>query len=177
MTLSKTEQGRSALQSHSAGLSLSERRVLILCDGRRSRDELVSMFGPGTADALDRLLRDGYLAADGAAARDLATASSYAPSAPSDTAARRSLAASKMYLLDMLQLQRDAASASLRAEIQTSAGEDELAHRLLRGLHHLQAIAASGYAQRVGERLAEILPDAYLSKLQEVRGLQPLSTA
>ena len=74
-----------------------------------------------------------------------------------------------MYLLDMLQLQRDAESASLRAEIQTSPSEEELVYRILKGLRHLQAIATTGYAQRVGERLAEILPEAHLPKLDQTR--------
>ena len=51
MALSKTERGRAALQAHSADLSLAERRVLILCDGKRNRDDVVAMLGPNASRA------------------------------------------------------------------------------------------------------------------------------
>ena len=74
-----------------------------------------------------------------------------------------------MYLLDMLQLQRDPESVALKAEIQTSPSEDELVYRLVKGLRHLQSIANASYAQRVAERMAEIIPEAHLPKLEQVR--------
>ena len=182
MALSKTERGRAALQAHSADMSLAERRALILCDGMRSRDDIVAMLGANALSALERLLREGYLTLDGTPAqtpRLVATDGvqvNTPPPAPAAstastprTASRRSLAASKMYLLDMLQLQRDAESISLRAEIQTSPSEEELTYRMMKGLRHLQAITTVGYARRVGDRLAEILPEAYLPKLDQAR--------
>jgi hypothetical protein len=182
MAPSKTERGRAALQARSADLSLAERRVLILCDGKRNRDDVVAMLGPNALSAVERLLREGYLALAGGAVpmpRLVADMGAYiappaanppAPRAPAARAtSRRSLAASKMYLLDMLQLQRDAESASLRAEIQTSPSEEEMVYRMLKGLRHLQAVATTGYARRVGKRLAEILPEAHLPKLDQTR--------
>ena len=74
-----------------------------------------------------------------------------------------------MYLLDMLQLQRDAESASLKAAIQTSPSEDELVYRLMQALRHIQSIANATYAQRVAERVAEIIPEAHLPKLEQAR--------
>jgi hypothetical protein len=184
MALSKTERGQAVLQGHAAaGLSLAERRVLILCDGRRRRDDVVALLGTHALSLLERLLREGYLTVDGGvppAPRPLATASGAAstrgpvaapalsPSAP-PPASRRSLAVSRMYLIDMLQLQRDPESASLRAEIQTSPSEEELVYRMMKGLRHLQAVAAGSYARRVGDRLAEILPEQHLPRLDLVR--------
>lgn len=186
MALSKTDRGRTALQAHSTpGLSLAERRVLILCDGHRHRDDVVALLGGDSLSMLERLLQDGYLTLDGVApaprlvASEARPVSAPAPAVAPPTAApvqpapragsRRSLAASKMYLLDMLQLQRDPESVSLRAGIQTSPSEDELIYRMMQGLRHLQLIAAASYARRVGERLAEILPEQHLSRLDQAR--------
>lgn len=181
MRPSKTERARDALQNHSAGLSLVERRVLILCDGLRNETELIAMLGATAVPALERLVREGYLAVAGApketrqsppaAEAMLAVMRDATPvaAAPAASTARRSLAASRMYLLDMLQLQRDPHSAALHARIQRSLGEEGVAESLLDAFRHLQAVASSGYAKRVGERLAEILPEAYLSGLQAIR--------
>ena len=184
MAPNKTERGRAALLAHAqSGLSLAERRVLILCDGRRRREDIVALLGPAALPMLDRLVADRYLSADEdapgspeAPAAPPAPASTMAAPAPKP-ASRRSLAASKMYLLDMLQLQRDPESVSLRAEIQTSPSEDELVYRLMKALLHLQAVAAEGYARRVGERLAEILPEPHLPRLEQVRMTAPDSTS
>ena len=78
-----------------------------------------------------------------------------------------------MYVVDMLQLQRDAESVSLRAEIQTSPSEEELVYRMMKALRHLQAVAAASYARRVGERLAEILPEQHLPRLDQARADWP----
>lgn len=191
MALNKTERARAALQAQAAaGLSLAERRVLILCDGRRNRDDLVALLGPDALSMVDRLLEDGYLSLDGGPApARLVTSAGQAVPAPSvapaaaapqpapRTASRRSLAASKMYMIDMLQLQRDPESVSLRAEIQTSPSEDELIYRMMKGLRHMQAVAAASYARRVGDRLAEILPEQHLPRLDQARAAWLESTS
>ena len=62
MLLNKTPLARNALQAGSdAGLSLPERRILIVADGKRSLDALVSLLGPDILPAIDHLVRDGYL--------------------------------------------------------------------------------------------------------------------
>jgi len=182
MALTKTEMGRALLQQHSATLSLAERRALILCDGKRNRDEVVALLGPAALTALERLLDEGYLSPTGSTqlARRLVSAggTSIASKAeatatpmplPARVTSRRSLAASKMYLIDMLRLQRDPESVSLRAEIQTSPSEDELVYRMMKGLRHLQEVATVSYARRVGECLAEILPEQHLPHLGQTR--------
>ena len=72
-----------------------------------------------------------------------------------------------MYIVDMLQLQRDPESVSLKAKLQTSPSEDELVHRLGKSLRYFRTAASATYAQRIGERLAEILPEAHLPQLAE----------
>ena len=202
MPLNKSDKGRNALLDRSGGMSMLERRALILCDGKRGREQLVGMLGPDILPGLERLLREGYLV-DGTTARPAASkpllsivppsivapsivSPSMAPApgaadpvastpTPADIAmprpapqSRRSLAAAKMYIVDMLQLQRDPESVSLKAELQTSPSEDELVHRLGRSLRHLRTVASATYAQRIGERLAEILPEAHLPRLAEL---------
>ncbi|MBH1964692.1 MAG: hypothetical protein I8H77_10180 [Comamonadaceae bacterium] len=61
MEMIKTAKGREAL-SDRASLSMSERRILILCDGKRSRQEIVSWLGKGALLVMDRLFEQGYLA-------------------------------------------------------------------------------------------------------------------
>lgn len=195
MALHKSEKGRAALLERPADMGLLERRTLILVDGKRDRQQLLAMLGPDVLSGLERLLREGYLvdpaagkpvaskpvlsvvaptqasmpAADAPVARVAASVAAPRPASPS----RRSLAAAKMYMVDMLQLQRDPESVSLKAELQTSPGEDELVHRLGRSLRHLRTVASSSYAQRIGERLSEILPEAHLPRLAEIANVAP----
>ena len=83
MLLNKTGKARDALGAgSSAGLSLQERRILILTDGKRSLNEVMAMLGADILPAMDRLMREGYIA--GAApkqAADIMTARRVAPSA------------------------------------------------------------------------------------------------
>ena len=56
MLLHKTALAHSALHAGSrAGLSLAERRVLIVVDGKRTLDEVVALLGPDILPLLDRL--------------------------------------------------------------------------------------------------------------------------
>lgn len=185
MALNKTEKGRAALLERPADMSLLERRALILIDGKRGREQLLGLLGADILPGLERLLREAYLVDDAARPATskpvlsiVAPVSNPIPPAPAPAVevpaavvprpasqSRRSLAASKMYMLDMLQLQRDAESVSLKAAIQTSPGEDELVYRLVQAVRHIQSVASASYALRVSERLAEILPEAHLPRL------------
>ena len=81
---------------------------------------------------------------------------------------RRSLAASKMYLLDMLQLQRNAEAAELRAAIQCS-GPAQLIDALFQALRMLVGVSTQSYGERIVNRLAEILPEETLPRLEALR--------
>ena len=214
MLLNKTGKARDALGAgSSAGLSLQERRILILTDGKRSLNEVMAMLGADILPAMDRLMREGYIA--GAAPEQAASASQPAfagavtgllraatdavqartgqiranappadgtqraipaasavepvPAARSATGTRRSLAASKMYLLDMLQLQRSAESIDLRATIQCASGQAALLDALFDALHLLVASSTRSYGDRIQQRLCEILPEEALPRLQALR--------
>jgi hypothetical protein len=182
MPLDKTDKGRQALlDGVSAGLGLQARRILILADGRRDMAALEALLGAGIRSAIGVMVQEGYLADRDAKTAPTATqppAPSYAPSpspASSPTASgsagpRRSLAASKMYLLDMLQLQRTPEAAELRTAIQCATGPAEQVEALLHAVRELLLSNATSYGPRVAARLAEILPEEALPRLQAIRG-------
>lgn len=170
MRFDKTAKGRDALLAGvAAGLGLQARRILILADGRRDLDALEALLGTGIRPAIDVLLQEGYLAAANRsrAAAQAAPVASVAPTAPTQ---RRSLAASKMYLLDMLQLQRTPEAAELRATIQCAVDPAEQVEALLNAVRTLLLSNATSYGPRVAARLAEILPEEALPRLQAIRG-------
>lgn len=218
MLLAKTDKARTAIQNRDAGLSAQERHILIVSNGQRSLNDIVSMLGPATLAPIDRLLRDGYLqgvagerAAEQAAtvagqgvsaflraSRDLAarvqeraqaaieaTTAAPAPAvppAPTGTLAeqvatlpppppvprvgpRRSMAAAKMYMLDMLQLQRSVEAATLKVAIQSSSRADEVLASLVESLRHLRSVTTESYYTRVTSRLSEVLPEELVPRL------------
>lgn len=79
---------------------------------------------------------------------------------------RRSLSAAKMYMLDMLQLQRNLEAASIAVAIQTSGSEQELAEALVEALACMCANTKHSVATRIAERLLEVLPEAQLTHVR-----------
>lgn len=173
MRLDKTDKGRQALlDGVSAGLGLQARRILILADGRRDMAALEALLGTGIRPAIEVLVLEGYLADAKAGSRSAqpmqpARATDPAASPPAATS-RRSLAASKMYLLDMLQLQRTPEAAELRAAIQCAVDPAEQVEALLHAVRELLRSNATSYGPRVAARLAEILPEEALQRLQAI---------
>ena len=218
MLLAKTDKARTAIQNRDAGLSAQERHILIVSNGQRSLNDIVSMLGPATLAPIGRLLRDGYLQAVAGeraveqaatvtgqgvsaflrASRDLAarvqeraqagieaTTAAPAPAvppAPTGTLAeqvatlpppppvprvgpRRSMAAAKMYMLDMLQLQRSVEAATLKVAIQSSSRADEVLASLVESLRHLRSVTTESYYTRVTSRLSEVLPEEIVPRL------------
>lgn len=225
MLLNKTERAREALQTGSGSdLSMLERRVLIVTDGKRTLNEVMTLLGHDILPAIDRLIRDGYIdqgtknngstrlrttggvtgaltdllrattdavqartevvrasqpgpfvhaaAATLAATPAVITAPSHsvsqlvAPAARSGP--RRSLVAAKMYIIDMLQLQRHPDAVELKSRIQITSDQDDLLRAILEGLEVLLALTNASYGQRVQTRLAEVLPEDALPALHDV---------
>lgn len=192
MQLHKTDKARSALLERTPTLSVQDRRILILSDGQRSLDDIVGLLGSPARPAVLRLVEERYLATSHAAtasaagtampATGSATTSAIAPSTaatspPARPATRRSLAATKMYMLDMLQLQRDAESAEIKAAIRTSIGPEATVAVVLQGLQHIQRIANPSYSRRVFDRVAEMIPEEALPALQAQCASTELSSA
>lgn len=177
MRLAKTNKARDVLDAGKAGaVDLRERRILILADGKRTRDELIGMLGETSAASIDRLVSEGYLASADDWARTLppvapvprpAVAAIQVPaSAPAATTTkRRSLAAAKMYLIDMLQLQRSPTAVELRLAIQSTSEPSALLDRLLEALAYLVSTSQPSYGERVLARFAEVVPEEALPRL------------
>ncbi|WP_129588351.1 hypothetical protein [Solilutibacter silvestris] len=205
MLLHKTELARAVLARTGSELGRRQRQVLILCDGQRSLDGIVSMLGVESLGMIQALIASGYLVqgtstpvaavtssgkrlfgriAEGVRsatpARETHTnvqkpAPAPVATTPSPTAAippqrpvqaRRSMAACKMYMIDMLQLQRTPEAASLAVALQTAGDDDERALALVDALAWLRIATKASVCERVAERLKEIIPEAWLAGLE-----------
>lgn len=156
----KTERGRTVLQTHGNALDLRQRRALILCDGKRSLAELGGMLGDDAAALIAQLQREGYVLAEDAASTSTAPAAAVA-AAPVER--RRSMVAARIYVLDILALQRNPTAAQLHKLLQAARAEADTVSALKLALSHLPAMTSDGYTQRVRGRLQEVLPEAHLA--------------
>lgn len=177
----KTALARDTLQSHRAPLDLRQRRLLILADGQRDIAELTRMLGEDTPARIRELCAAGYLQGDvdeappptpaapvhAPAPVTARQAPTQAPAASPDTPheRRRSLAAARMYIQGMLELQRHPQAVELRQRLQFSRDEQAAFATILAALAALPAITSASYAERVRQRVAEVLPEALLPQL------------
>lgn len=212
MLLHKTTRAHAALQSaRDANLSLADRRILILADGRRSLNELVGLLGSEALPSIERLLRERYLE-DGRAGVAITPARSSPPagvgsalsgllrastdavqaragsvrappsqasaSAPPATIApssagvaagrqRRSLVAAKMYVIDMLQLQRHPDAVDLKARLQCCSDPHDLLALLLEAAQALHRLTSASFGERIMARLREVVPEDALPALEQ----------
>ena len=174
----KTELGHTVLQTHRAALDLRQRRALILCDGKRSLAELSGMLGNDVPELIAQLRREGYLQADAAPAPPAAAPATAAvaaalASAPAQASAerRRSMVAARIYVLDILALQRNPTAAQLHKLLQAAREEGDTVNALKLALSHLPAMTSAGYTERVRGRLQEVLPEAHLTAVLEAAPL------
>lgn len=178
MRPSKTEKARSALRDRPSDLNALERRVLILSDGARDANALAALLGASAHTAIPRLLRDGYLVDGDATTTPVAPAaqphSVAATMAPAPTS-RRSLAAAKVYMFDMLQLQRGEDATAIAAALRASRDQEEVALHLFHALRHIRMVSSPSYSRRVAERLSEILPQQYKIELDAFGVTTPAS--
>lgn len=174
----KTDLARTALQAHRAPLDMRQRRLLILCDGQRDLPQLTAMIGPEASTMVIQLIQAGYLVSTAAAAppppassrAGLASAAA-APLAASASAAqpterRRSLVAARIYLLGILELQRHPHAAALLHDLQQTRSDEAVIAGLRAALDALPALTSPGYAERVRQRLLEVLPDVHAAQLE-----------
>ncbi|MET7143760.1 hypothetical protein M3S04_18935 [Xanthomonas sp. PPL139] len=150
----KTALALAALQSHDAPLDMRQRRVLILADGQRSVEELTTLGGRGADAIVLVLLQQGYLD-DGRGSVAMPVATS-AP--PSSTDPRRALLNARMYLLDLLQLQRHPASPAVQQQLRAAREEQDTLCAIALALRTMPEMTSERYAQRIRERVLEILP-------------------
>lgn len=174
----KTDLARNALQAHRAPLDMRQRRLLILCDGQRDLPQLTAMVGPEASAMVIQLIQAGYLVSTAAAVSPPPAAP--APAPPAATAAtastaqpverRRSLVAARIYLLGILELQRHPRAATLLHDLQQTRSDEAVIAGLRAALDALPALTSPGYAERVRQRVLEVLPDAHAAQLERATG-------
>ncbi|KAA8993563.1 hypothetical protein FJU31_18075 [Stenotrophomonas cyclobalanopsidis] len=175
----KTDLARTALQAHRAPLDMRQRRLLILCDGQRSIADLTGLIGQEAPAMVIQLIQGGYLetgapaaaspsappapatprpapAAAVAAAPAPGPVSAPAPAAPVER--RRSLVAARIYLLGILEMQRNPMAAALFRDLQQARAEEDVVKVLQAALLALPGMTSDGYCERVRLRLLEALP-------------------
>ncbi|MEN5203737.1 hypothetical protein ABE473_04590 [Stenotrophomonas sp. TWI700] len=168
----KTDLARTALQAHRAPLDMRQRRLLILCDGQRDLVQLGQLVGPETPAMVIQLIQSGYLVS-----RAVAEVAVVAPAAPAAgmmptvapvpvTERRRSLVAARIYLLDILELQRHPQAAALFQTLQQSRSDEAVMAALLTALEALPGLTSTGYAERVRQRLLEVLPKEHADRFK-----------
>jgi len=72
-------------------------------------------------------------------------------------------------VIDMLQLQRNADSASLAVSVQSSRDPSELVGNVIDALRHIHRSSNASYGRRVADRLAEIIPEEFAPILQAAK--------
>lgn len=134
------------------------------------------MVGLGGAAAMERLAELGFLSLEPPAV-PAASAGSAAPAATAATAARpdpqpepaalerRSSAAAKMYLVDMLAMIRGPEASTLAALVHGSRSETELLDRLEPVLERIAQLTRPSYALRICQHLQTLLPQSAQARL------------
>lgn len=183
----KTDQARTALQAHRAPLDMRQRRLLILCDGQRDLSALTTMIGADAPAMVIQLVQAGYLvttptAPEAPTAAPLpatqivpAAARSALPSPPPNER-RRSMAAARIYLLGILEMQRHPQAAALFRELQQARQEGDVVDAMQGALDALTGLTSAGYAERVHGRLLEVIPHEHLNAFKKgTEGVKSLS--
>ncbi len=181
MYLRKTEKASLALTARDRGLSLKNRAMLLLADGRKTDTELLNLV-QAEPEALDALTVDGYLERMRSGARTAhRSADRPADPPPPQTAptpspvrvsadgfeGKRSLATSRMFLFDLTErmfARRDPALArSLRERFREARDREAMLDVARELLGHIEQQAGSGRADEISARLAMLLPDEVVS--------------
>ncbi|MBB4127627.1 hypothetical protein GGR77_002949 [Xanthomonas translucens] len=164
----KTALALAALQSHAAPLDMRQRRVLILADGQRSIDELAVLGGSNAAAIVQTLMQQGYLD-DGRATAGLPPAATPPVPGPAPVIAptdpRRALLNARLYLLDLLQLQRHPASRPLQQQLRDAREEAATLQAIADALRAMPEMTSERYAHRIRERVLEVLPSSLHASL------------
>ncbi|MCL1559781.1 hypothetical protein A7D16_14565 [Xanthomonas nasturtii] len=180
MTPRKTELALTTLQSRRSPLTLLQRRALILPDGQRDLVALAVLPGGDGAALVHSLCAMGYLDLGADAGRTPGpTSRAAAPAAPPVQAEtpttqagaalteedphrlrRRAATSARLYLLDILQLQRNPAAVVLHRQLQAARSEEQIAAAIAEALQALPQITSASYTERVRTRIGELLPQA-----------------
>ncbi len=179
MLLIKTDKARQELAPGMRTLSLRERSLLLLAEGK-PQAELQAMYNGGGAQIVERLLNQGYLAPMAPLAplatstahphtppssasppkAAAATTTASKPTEPSD--ALRSLAGARMYLFDICErlfARRDPAMAQhFHSALRSARDRDSMLDVGEALLEEVAQLAGTERAQTIRERMAQLLP-------------------
>lgn len=189
MLLQKTDKARLELSPGVRTLSLRERSLLLLADGKPLSD-LQAMYNGIGAQIVDNLMRQGYLtgpadlppAPDTAAGKTLASPPA-APAAPpaaqrqEPAEALRSLAGARMYLFDTCErlfARRDPVMAQQFREALRAAKDQDSMLDVGEAMFDEVALAAGAErAASLRERFEQLLPAAATVALKPFDNTQP----
>lgn len=93
-----------------------------------------------------------------AASRPMAAATAHAIKSEPTVNLRRSIAATKMYIIDMLQMMRRPEASALAAALHTSATEEELLDGALQAVSLMASMSGNSYALKVCTQLLAMVP-------------------
>ena len=166
MLLQKTEKARLELSPGVRTLSLRERSLLLLVDGKPLYD-LQAMYNGIGAQIVDNLMRQGYLSGP----TELPPAGASAAAEPDDkpTIQRpgpgetlRSLAGARMYLFDVCErlfARRDPALAQhFHSALRAARDRDSMLHVSESLLEEVSQLAGAERAETIRERMKQLLP-------------------
>jgi hypothetical protein len=189
MLLVKTDKGREALQSRDPSLSPRERQIIVLANGKLSREALGQLMQHDIRVDVERLVQCGFLSRAAASASIAATGPKQSMVATALNAAlqigarpvvqvveasgparqssgsRRSLAGTKMYIMDMLQLMRNMEASSMAVTVHTSQGEMDFMYNVIVAARFIANNSGTSYGMRVVGKLREIVPQAHLDSV------------
>ena len=154
----KTELARAALAARDPALTPVERRLLILCDGKRAPDELAALLGPDTPAMLEALRERGFITRPSAAAPEPLAQTAAAPRS------RRSVAIAKVYINDMLVLMRRDDAEAMSARLHAAASDREVRTAVDAALRLIAEISGPRYARKIAARVAEVAPESWLGE-------------
>lgn len=169
MLLQKTEKARLELSPGVRTLSLRERSLLLLADGKPLSD-LQAMYNGIGAQIVDNLMRQGYLTGPAALPPNPApppaaiSATTAAPARQEPAEALRSLAGARMYLFDACErlfARRDPVMAQQFREALRAAKDQDSMLDVGEAMFDEVALAAGAErAATLRERFEQLLPSA-----------------
>jgi hypothetical protein len=111
---------------------------------------------------IDRLIELGFLLETRGPALRKVEKSAQVPKTTPLPATKRSLAATRMYMMDMLQLLRDMDASAMAVSLHTSESEAEFIANILSAVRLIALKSGPTYALRVLSKLSEIVPQSHL---------------
>lgn len=152
----KTELARTALAARDPALGPADRRLLILCDGKRPLDELTALLGPQTPEKLQQLAEAGFIELPAPEAPKPVDPAPTTPARP-----RRSTAVAKIYMLDMLTLMRSEAADAVAAQINAATSEAGVMQVIHSALHFVAGVSGPRYARKLALQLRDTVPEPW----------------